>query len=130
MRKTKFIACILCLLILAGCGGSDGSLIGEWTRTEEFLPGREFTISREFNADGTIIETSDMFGLMQHVGTYTINGDKLVIVMTHVINEKGEKVDMSIEIDYEFQYYFKGNNLILVDLSFDVHEEMIHTRTK
>jgi len=112
MRKSRIIACLLCLFILAGCGGSENSLIGEWTIGQG--ENNAITITIEFKKDGTMIEKAVSPELsFQKEGTYKITGDKITMYYD--------------DYEIEYTYTIKDNEFVMI---YPHGTEIIWTRTK
>ncbi|MCL2696569.1 MAG: hypothetical protein FWE74_00650 [Oscillospiraceae bacterium] len=124
MKKSKIIACFLCLFIFVGCGGSNnnGSLIGEWTVTEN-----DVMVTFEFKEDVIIERMRINDVVIQFEGTYRIEGDKIIYTMTDMITEEN-RTKISLNFEIELSYSIKGNKLTLIDLIDGI--KATYTRTK
>jgi len=111
------------LISLCACRKKD-RLIGKWTMTVNGT-----TISREFKEDGTIIEITDDYPFLRAEGVYTVDGNRISIVMTEITNEEMGK-SLPADTKWEFTYRFKDGDLLLIDVGNNDTNEITYTRVR
>jgi len=111
----------LILISLCACRKKD-RLIGKWTMTLG-----DFTISREFKEDGTVVERSNSYPKFRVEGVYKVDGNKIYLTMTDFINNETNEV-MRDKVEWEFTYRFKDGDLLLLDIGHNNDEEAVYVR--
>lgn len=121
IKIAALVLAVVMVLLPGGCGGDNDTLLGKWTTTIEGI-----TFTREFKDDGTIIEKVSGMQVRTE-GTYTVEDDRIIIAMTHIVNEE-RGINVPIEVDWEFSYSIRADKLILIDLNLGDGEEVTYTR--
>lgn len=106
MRKIyALLLMMVCMLAFGGCGSNKvdaetiAKVYGTWVRTET-----DMTITYTLNSDGTysqvLVATGEYGMTMNETGTYTFDGEKIVLTSTE------------FEMDYEYIVSFDGADMI------------------
>jgi len=124
----RIIAILILTLItlsFSGCKDNDTSLTnGKWV-----VAMGDFTITRQFNDDGTISEWINKKTRLD--GVYEIVGSEISVTMTSMTNEEtGESMDLPVEVSLRWSYSIMGKKLTLIDLGLGYNEEVVYTREK